>query len=97
MNRGGWIAARAHGRKMLEYGATWWKMPVMAHSSPVYLEMPGRPAAAAESARLFLNQLDFLEKWVEREARFPTAAVKLEVLERVLKARRIYERLAEGE
>jgi len=46
---------------------------------------------------LFLNQLDFLEKWVEREARFPTAAVKLEVLERVLKARRIYERLAEGE
>ena len=98
VNRGGWLAARAHGRKMLEYGATWWKMPVMAHSSPVYLEMPGRPAAAAaESARLFLNQLDFLEKWVEREARFPTAAVKLEVLERVLKARKIYERLAEGE
>ena len=55
VDRGGWIAARAHGRKMLEYGATWWKMPVFAHSSPIYLDMPGRPAAAQESARLFLE------------------------------------------
>jgi hypothetical protein len=47
VDRGGWIAARAHGRTMLPYGATWWMMPVFAHTSPVYLEMAGRPAECA--------------------------------------------------
>ena len=46
VERGGWIAARAHGPKMLEYGRTWWKMPVFAHTSPIYIDMPGRPAPA---------------------------------------------------
>ncbi|MBI3209502.1 MAG: CehA/McbA family metallohydrolase [Candidatus Solibacter usitatus] len=54
LDRGGWIALRAHGAKMLPYGATWWKQPVMGHSTPVWLDWPGRPAPSAESAKLFL-------------------------------------------
>src|SRR2546423_10009291 len=42
IDRGGWIAARGDGSKMLPYGATWGAMPGFAHSSPRYLHMPGR-------------------------------------------------------
>jgi hypothetical protein len=97
MDRGGWIAARAHGRKMLEYGATWWKMPVFAHSSPIYLDMPGRPAPAAESARLFLDQLGFLERWAQRDAKFPLPENKSEALRRIAQAREVYRKLSQSE
>lgn len=97
VDRGGWIAARAHGKKMLEYGATWWKMPVFAHSSPIYLDMPGRPARAAESARLFLDQLSFLEKWAERDAKFPSPENKAEALKRIAQGREIYQKLSRVE
>jgi hypothetical protein len=97
VERGGWIAARAYGRKMLEYGATWWKMPVMAHSSPIYLDMPGRPAPAARSAAVFLDQLQFLENWAERDAKFPTAKNMHEALERIREAKQIYQELATHE
>ncbi len=97
VERGGWIAARAHGRKMLEYGATWWKMPVFAHSSPVYLDMPGRPAASRESAELFLDQLGYLQKWALDDAKFPTAANKKEALDRIEKARALYAKLRENQ
>lgn len=94
VDRGGWVALRAHGRNMLPYGATWWQMPVFAHSSPIYLDMPGRPADAAESANLFLDHLGYLERWVEQKAKFPTAESKSEALARVAQARAVYEKLA---
>jgi len=71
VGRGGSIAARARGRKTLPNGATWWQMPVFAHTSPVYLDLPGRPAPAAKSARLFLDQLHYLERWA-RQRNFTT-------------------------
>jgi hypothetical protein len=94
VDRGGWIAARAHGRKMLQYGATWWKQPVFAHSSPVYLEMEGRPAPAADSARLFLEQLEYLERWAQKDANFPRPENRDEALRSIGKAREIYQNLS---
>lgn len=96
VERGGWIAARAHGPKMLPYGATWWKMPVFAHSSPIYLDMPGRPAPAAESAALLLDQLGYFERWAESTARFPTPENKRQALEYVARAKAIYTKLAKA-
>ncbi len=90
VDRGGWIAARAHGSKMLEYGPTWWKMPVFAHTSPIYLQMPNRPADSSESAALFLDQLGYLQKWALEDAHFPTNENKREVLDRIAKARAVY-------
>src|SRR5262245_66440453 len=95
VERGGWIAARAHGPKMLEYGRTWWRMPVFAHTSPIYLDMPGRPAPAAESARLFLDQLTYLQRWAESEANFPTADNKKEALSLIARAQAIYGELTQ--
>ena len=93
VERGGWIAARAHGRAMLPYGATWWMMPVFAHTSPVYLEMAGRPADARESAGVLLEQLGYLERWAAERARFPTAENKREAMAMVAVARGKYEGL----
>ncbi len=93
--RGGWLAARAHGRTMLPYGATWWKQPVFAHSSPVYLDAAGRPAPAAASAQLFLEQLGFLQQWAQREARFPSPDAKAEAMQSIARAHAIYEKLKE--
>ena len=93
VERGGWIAARAHGRAMLPYGATWWMMPVFAHTSPVYLEMAGRPADARESAGVLLEQLGYLDRWAAGRARFPTAGNKREAMAMMALARGKYEGL----
>lgn len=92
VERGGWIAVRAHGKKMLPYGATWWRMPVFAHSSPIYLDMPGHPADASESAGLFLDQLGYLERWAQT-ANFPAPENKAEAVARIARARDIYRAL----
>jgi len=96
VDRSGWIAARAHGRTMLEYGRTWRRIPVFAHSSPIYLARPGRPAAAATSARLFLEQLGDLERWLDREAHLPTPADRVEAQALIDRAVAVYRRLAHG-
>jgi hypothetical protein len=93
LERGGWIAARAYGRKMLQYGATWWQQPVFAHTSPIYLDIPGSPAPAAESARLLLEQLGYLERWADRTAKFPTEENRREALDRIAEAKAIYQKL----
>jgi len=94
VGRGGWIALRAHGPKMLPYGPTWWQMPVFAHTSPIYLDMPGRPAPAAESALLFLDQLTYLKKWADG-ANFPTPDNRQETLALIGKAEAVYGGLVE--
>ena len=71
-------------------------MPGFAHTSPGYLERPGRPAPAAESARLFLDQLEYLENWA-RQGNFPSEANRREALDLVGQAREIYRRLAREE
>jgi hypothetical protein len=93
IDRGGWIAARAHGPQMLPYGATWWQMPVFAHTSPIYLDMAGRPADARASAGLLLEQLGYFERWAQSQANFPTPENKRETLARIGEARAIYEGL----
>ena len=59
------------------------------------LDTPGKPAPAVESARLFLDQLGYLQRWVEEQAKFPTPENKAEALSRIAQARSIYEKLAE--
>jgi hypothetical protein len=78
---------------MLPYGATWWQMPVFAHTSPVYLDMPGRPADARASAELLLDQLAYLDRWAQGQANFPAADNKKEALAHIAEARAIYEKL----
>lgn len=96
LERGGWIAARAHGRKMLPYGPTWWQQPVFAHTSPIYLDLPGKPPPAREAAELFLEQLTYLEDWAKTRANFPTPANREEALRLIEEARSVYRNLLTG-
>ena len=94
---GGWLAARAYGEKMLPYGRTWWQQPVFAHTSPVYLEMSGKPLAAPESADLFLDQLSYLEDWAKTRANFPAHADRDETLSLIEEAKATYRAAATGQ
>ncbi len=89
---GGWIAVRAHGPKMLPYGATWWKMPVFAHSGPIYVR--GRAPAAPESAAILLEQLGYLETWVRDKANFPAPENRVQALGYITQARAVYDKAA---
>ena len=94
VSHGGWVAARAHGRAMLEYGPTWRRIPVFAHSSPIYIEARGRPPGAARAARLFLEQLGHLERWMATEARVPLPENRAEARRLVSRASAIYRSIA---
>ena len=76
---------------MLEYGRTWRRLPVFAHTSPVYLDVGGRPADAAASARLFLEQLGYLERWIVDEASLPGRTERAAAIDLVRRARAVYE------
>jgi hypothetical protein len=75
---------------MLPYGATWWKMPVFAHTSPVYLNMSVKPPEATESARILLEQLGYLRRWADSQANFPTTRNREEALQLITKAESLY-------
>jgi hypothetical protein len=93
VDKGGWIALRAHGKKMLPYGDTWWQQPVFAHTSPIYLEIPGTHPPSAKAAGLFLEQLGYLERWLRENANLPDEASRREALGYIEKAKAIYTRL----
>ena len=59
--------------------------------------MPGRPAEAADSARLFLKQLDCLEEWATERANFPSPANRQETLQLVAQAREKYQQLIDAD
>jgi hypothetical protein len=56
--------------------------------------MPGRPAAAAESAGLLFDQLGYLERWAETAANFPTPENRKEGLTYIAQAKAIYSKVA---
>jgi hypothetical protein len=61
-----WVAAAAYGdRDEHTLGA-----PVFAHTTPVYLDIAGRPVAKPDSIRWCLRALDLLERLVRDHGRF---------------------------
>jgi hypothetical protein len=57
--------------------------------------MPGHPAPAADAARLFLEQLGYLEQWIGKQEMPDDDRRK--ALDLVGQARAIYQRLAAGD
>ena len=56
---------------MLAYGGPpghWFRMPVFAHTNPVYVSLEGRPLDPGEAPALFLDQIDYLKDYVEISA-----------------------------
>jgi hypothetical protein len=74
----GWLAARCASRLG---PTTAWQLGIQAHTSPVYLSVPGQDLFSAPAAAYLLTLLDGAETWVDNLATRPDP-------ERLAKARK---------
>jgi len=66
----GWLAARCAAR---QDPTTVWGLSIAAHTSPVYVRVPGQELFSPTAAAYFLTLLDGTQAWVERVATRPDA------------------------
>ncbi len=83
LDKSGWICFRAYAQDRSG-----------AHTSPIYIEVPGRPAAAAGDARYFLQWIDRLEAKLKERDRIPSRALKAHVEAQLNAARDVYRQIA---
>jgi hypothetical protein len=72
---GGWLAARASGRRRTSYGHALW-----AHTSPVYLRRFAQRDRVRASSQHFLERIDSATDWLARHARFDEASQRERML-----------------
>ncbi len=91
-----WIAARAHGAKLLPYqvwpllGPSGQGVPSMAHTSPIYLMLDGAPIRSRDDARLLEAQVDNLIAWAKTRAHYSGEQQRAEVVSLYERAKRVY-------
>jgi hypothetical protein len=62
VTRGGWLAARVTSRQLIQSA---FATAMGAHSSPVYLEVPGRPTFDADDAAVIATIIEGARTWVD--------------------------------
>ena len=65
VSKGGWLAARVTSREQIRSG---FATSMGAHSSPVYVEVPGKPAFAPDDAATIGTIIDGARTWVDQIA-----------------------------
>ena len=88
-----WVAARVHSSQQIPYQMS--GIPVMAHTSPIYFQVDGRPRQSAQDAAFFIEWVDEALKWLEERANIPIPAQREEMQEIFQRARRVFERQPE--
>lgn len=89
VDRSGWMALRATGPARDDVkGQT-----LMAHTSPIYVSVAGKPAGSAEDARYFLGWIDRLWAELQERNRFPDAKSRAEVQAQIEQARAVYRKI----
>jgi hypothetical protein len=99
MDKSGWIAARSYGREMLPYGGPpghWFRMPVFAHTSPVNIEVEGKPADAGNAPELFLEQIEYTREYVLHYGQYPSDAARQRALDQIDAAVAVFEKKKAG-
>ncbi len=71
VSRSGWLAARVTSRRQIHSANA---TCMGAHSSPIYIDVPGRPTFAPDDAAAIGTIIDGAHTWVERIATVPTIA-----------------------
>ena len=96
IDQSSWFAVRGYGSTILPYN-TWpaagsWAdgSPVMAHTSPIYIDIPGSPIWSYEDAAYLASRCDVAINWVKTEGRYQTEEQREEVITLFEKARNIY-------
>ena len=101
INKSSWFAVRAYGARILPNN-TWPAIgsiygidppngfPVMAHTSPIYAEIPGSKIWLEEDAAFLAKKCDVAINWAKTRAKFHTEIQRKEVIELFEKAREKY-------
>lgn len=66
LDQSGWIALRTSSQQRSSVGS-----PLVAHTSPIYIDFPGRPLDAKADAEFFLAWIDRLEADLRKRDRIP--------------------------
>jgi hypothetical protein len=88
LERTGWLAVRCFGAQASPQSG----QNLVAHTSPVYIEMAGHPADARSDADYFLKWIDRLEADVARRNRLPSGIDHVKM--QLDAARAVYRKLA---
>lgn len=81
VDRSGWLGARAYSGRL------------QAHTSPIYVEVGGKPAASRADAEYFLAWIDRLEAQLRKRDRVPGAGLKAHVESQLSAARDVYRKV----
>jgi hypothetical protein len=92
VEKSSWIAARAYSSEQLPYNG----VPVMAHTSPVYIQVDGQPRSSPEDAAFLADWTDRAIEWARSEARFQFETQREEMIALFERAKRIYLRQMPG-
>jgi hypothetical protein len=89
IDRSGWIALRARGRRVLGVQAA----ELFAHTTAIYVEVAGRPVRSPEDAEYFIRWIQRLRDDVRARDRIP-ATQQAHVEQQMTRALEFYRRLA---
>jgi TolB protein len=92
VDRTGWLAARAVGPAQPDHTG----FELYAHTSPVYVEVKGKPVSARSDAQFFLAWIDRLHGAIRQRDRIPSAELKARAESQMEAARAIYRKIAES-
>jgi len=82
-----WFAARAYSPEILDYqkwdflGPAGRGVPLMAHTSPIYIEMDNKPTTSEEDAAYLIKLCDRAIAWAESTGHFQKSEQKQEMIE----------------
>jgi hypothetical protein len=89
VSRGGWLAARVSGGGQTHAGST-----VFAHTSPVYVRVPGTPHRKAEVAGSFVDEIEESMQFIRKNYRFAKDADRALALGRFDEGRQVFGKVA---
>ncbi len=94
VERSTWLAARAYSPEQLPYQAFsiagFTGVPVMAHTSPIYVRVDGAPRRSPEDARILLGWAEDATRWARNKGRFESPAQRDEMIALFESAERVY-------
>ncbi len=89
-----WLAARAYSPEELAYQtfsiAGFTGIPVMAHTSPIYVSVDGAPRRSAEDARVLLGWVSDAIRWARNQGRFASPEDRDEMIALFRRAEKVY-------
>jgi TolB protein len=92
VERSGWLGFRAFGGGDPAEPS---RNSFQAHTSPIYLEVTGRPAASLADAEFFLAWIDRLEELIRIRDRVPGPELRARVAEQLEAARQVFRKVKE--